>query len=106
MEVPTYSIKTHVDDDEENDFIKYIKRGDTLKRSNAAKHDSGKCNKSCCSWRACCISTCATWAITSIAAAVTLGVLIANHYITVTSVWTDGNVLEPLSADNCTSTAF
>ena len=56
----------------DDDFVKYIKTGKT-------KSDEHYC----CTWKACWISTCATWALTSIATAITFGVLIGQHYIKV-----------------------
>jgi hypothetical protein len=61
-------------DNNDDDFVRYIKTGNPKTRDE----------KYCCSWKACCISTCVTWAFTSIAAAVTFGVLIGKHYINVT----------------------
>jgi hypothetical protein len=58
--------------DNDDDFVRYIQTG------NKAK--SGKC----CTWKACWVSTCVTWAMTSVAAAITIGVLIGKHYILVT----------------------
>lgn len=58
----------------DDDFVRYIKTGNPKTRDE----------QYCCSWKACCISTCVGWALTSISIAVTLGVLIGKHYITVT----------------------
>lgn len=57
----------------DDDFVQYIKTGNPKTR-----------DEYCCSWKACWISTCVTWAFTSVAAAVTLGVLIGKHYIEIT----------------------
>lgn len=59
--------------DNDDDFVQYIKTG----KPKNDKHY-------CCTWKSCWISTCVTWALTSVAAAVTLGVLIGKHYITIT----------------------
>lgn len=61
------------DNNNDDDFVRYIQTGNRTK--NTAK---------CCTWKACWISTCTTWAITSVAAAITIGVLIGKHYILVT----------------------
>lgn len=58
---------------DDDDFVKYIKTGNPKTREE----------QNCCSWKACWISTCVTWGLTSIAAAVTFGVLIGKHYINV-----------------------
>lgn len=59
--------------DNDDDFVNYIKTGNKTKNE-----------KYCCTWKSCWISTCVTWALTSVATAVTLGVLIGKHYIIVT----------------------
>lgn len=61
------------DNNNDDDFVRYMQTGNRNK-------DVSKC----CTWKACWISTCATWAITSVAAAITIGVLIGKHYILVT----------------------
>jgi len=59
--------------DNPDDFVHYIKSG-----------NNSKSNAKCCTWKACCIATCTTWAAFAVGIAITLGVLVGQHYITVT----------------------
>lgn len=57
-------------ENDDDDFIHYIKRGQDVRHS-------------CCSWKKCCISTCLLWTTASLAIATTVGVLIWKKYIVI-----------------------
>lgn len=59
-------------EDNTDDFVHYVKNG-----------SNSKTNK-CCTWKSCCILTGTAWALTALGAAITIGVLVGQHYITVT----------------------
>lgn len=89
MEIPSF--RDDSKDDDENDFIKFVKRG-----GDRPHKGGGTGRRRCCSWRACCISTCAAWTLTAIAAITTIGVLVGKHYVEITTTWGGGG------DDNCT----
>lgn len=93
MEIPSF--RDADKDSDENDFIAFVKRGDG---STRPKKEGLKCTKRCCSWRACCISTCTMWTLTAIAAITTISVLVGKRYMEVATPWgTVGDI-----SDNCT----